>query len=158
LRASRNLAGLLVGLVGFASQRPASGQEPSRLEALKTEVSRSVDGQKALVEQIVDQLFSYGELGFQEVESSRYLADLLRRHGFTVTTGVAGIPTAWVARWGKGRHRARRRSPRRPGRHRASISRMRHHVGASRRMSEPRADGVSQAVAHRGQLHRPTVL
>ena len=44
-----------------------------------------------------------GELGFQEVETSRYLVGLLRREGFTVDTGVAGIPTAWVARWGRGR-------------------------------------------------------
>ena len=27
---------------------------------------------------------------------------LLRREGFTVDTGVAGMPTAWVARWGQG--------------------------------------------------------
>jgi aminobenzoyl-glutamate utilization protein B len=62
-----------------------------------------VDARAGLVQQVVDQLFSYAELGFQELETSRYLVGLLRREGFTVDTGVAGIPTAWVARWGRGR-------------------------------------------------------
>ncbi len=54
-----------------------------------------------MVQRVVDQLFSFGELGFQEIETSRYLVDVLRREGFTVDTGVAGMPTAWVARWGR---------------------------------------------------------
>src|SRR5258706_6338288 len=52
---------------------------------------------------MVDQIFSYGELGFQETETSRYLIDLLRKNGFTVREGIAGIPTAWVATWGSGK-------------------------------------------------------
>src|SRR5258706_4242065 len=52
---------------------------------------------------MVDQIFSYGELGFQETETSRYLIDLLRKNGFTVREGIAGIPTAWVASWGSGK-------------------------------------------------------
>jgi hypothetical protein len=51
---------------------------------------------------MVDQVFSYGELGFQEVETSRHLTDVLRRQGFRVETGLSGVPTAWVARWGSG--------------------------------------------------------
>jgi aminobenzoyl-glutamate utilization protein B len=62
-----------------------------------------VEARAGLIQRIVDQLFSYGELGMQEVETSRYLVDLLRREGFRVDTAVAGIPTAWVARWGRGR-------------------------------------------------------
>jgi aminobenzoyl-glutamate utilization protein B len=52
---------------------------------------------------MVDQIFSFGELGFQEFETSRYLVDLLRREGFTVEEGFSGVPTAWVARWGTGK-------------------------------------------------------
>jgi aminobenzoyl-glutamate utilization protein B len=52
---------------------------------------------------MVDQIFSFGELGFQEVETSKYLIDLLRREGFTVEEGYAGMPTAWVATWGSGK-------------------------------------------------------
>ena len=81
----------------------AQAAPASRLESLKAEASRDVDARAGLVQRVVDQLFSYGELGFQEVETSRYLVALLRREGFAVDTGVAGMPTAWVARWGKGR-------------------------------------------------------
>jgi aminobenzoyl-glutamate utilization protein B len=52
---------------------------------------------------MVDMIFSFGELGFQEVETSRYLVRILRENGFTVQEGVAGIPTAWWATWGNGR-------------------------------------------------------
>ena len=52
----------------------------------------------ARVQVMVDQVFSFGELGFQEVETSRYLTDALRKQGFTITTGTSGLPTAWVAR------------------------------------------------------------
>ena len=69
----------------------------ARLDALKDEAAREVDALAGLVQRVVDQIFSFGELGFQEVETSRYLVGLLRREGFTVDTGVAGIPTAWVA-------------------------------------------------------------
>jgi aminobenzoyl-glutamate utilization protein B len=51
----------------------------------------------------VDQVFSYGELGFQEVETARYLTGVLRKQGFAVRDSVSGVPTAWVARWGSGK-------------------------------------------------------
>jgi aminobenzoyl-glutamate utilization protein B len=76
---------------------------PSRLDALKREAIADVDGRAKFTQQMVDQIFSFGELGFQEVETSRYLVKLLRENGFTVEEGVAGIPTAWLATWGSGK-------------------------------------------------------
>jgi aminobenzoyl-glutamate utilization protein B len=52
---------------------------------------------------MTDMVFSFGELGFQEFETQKYLTGILRAHGFAIETGVAGIPSAWVARWGTGR-------------------------------------------------------
>ena len=74
-----------------------------RITALKTEAAAEVDKLKEFSAQMVDQIFSYGELGFQETETSNYLVTLLRKHGFTVETGVAGIPTAFMASWGSGK-------------------------------------------------------
>ena len=74
-----------------------------RLERLKAELARAVDGRAKLAQQMVDQVFSFGELGMQEVETSRYLTGVLEQNGFTVERGVAGMPTAWVARWGSGK-------------------------------------------------------
>src|SRR6185436_15427220 len=58
---------------------------------------------KEFSQQMVDQIFSYGELGFQEYETSNYLVNLLKKNGFQVETGVAGIPTAFMATWGTGK-------------------------------------------------------
>src|SRR3712207_3052627 len=75
----------------------------ARLEALKTEAVREIDARAKLIQEMVDQVFSYSELGFQEFETSKYLTGLLEQNGFKVERGVAGIPTAFVARWGSGK-------------------------------------------------------
>ena len=74
-----------------------------QLASWKSELAEAIDGRRVFTANIVDQIFSFAELGFQEFETSGYLAELLREHGFTVEEGVAGIPTAWVATWGSGR-------------------------------------------------------
>ena len=73
------------------------------LEALKTEALALVEGRSKLVQQIIDQLFSFGELGMQEFETQRYLTELLAENGFEIELGVAGMPSAWTARWGSGK-------------------------------------------------------
>lgn len=74
-----------------------------RLQRLKQEAVREVDAQQKKIQEMIDMVFSFGELGYQEVETSRYLVGILRQNGFTVTEGTAGMPTAWVARWGSGK-------------------------------------------------------
>ncbi len=74
-----------------------------RLEAMKVEALELVEGRAKLVQEIVDQLFSFGDLGFQEFETQRYLTGLLEDNGFEIELGVAGMPSAWTARWGSGR-------------------------------------------------------
>jgi aminobenzoyl-glutamate utilization protein B len=76
---------------------------PPRLAEYKKEVVASVDGMYDLAQQMVDSVFSFGELGFQEVETQRYLTTILEKEGFTIQRGVAGIPTAWTARFGSGK-------------------------------------------------------
>jgi aminobenzoyl-glutamate utilization protein B len=73
--------------------------DDARLKDLKARAVRMVDSMSTLTQQMVDMLFSFGELGFQEEESQKYLAGILERNGFVVKRGVAGIPTAWEARW-----------------------------------------------------------
>ena len=82
----------------------ATIQDPDpRLEAMKSEALELVEGRAKLVQEIVDQLYSFGELGFQEFETQRYLTGLLEENGFEIELGVAGMPSAWTARWGSGR-------------------------------------------------------
>ncbi|MHB1223231.1 MAG: amidohydrolase [Gemmatimonadaceae bacterium] len=82
---------------------PPVPADAPRVAALKERAVAAVEANAKLTQVMVDQIFSFGELGFQEVETSKYLVDLLRKNGFEVETGVSGIPTAWVATWGSGR-------------------------------------------------------
>jgi aminobenzoyl-glutamate utilization protein B len=76
-------------------------QEQS-FSGLKADAVESVEEMEKLTQVIVDTLFSYSELGFQEFETQRYLTDMLIENGFDVELGVAGIPSAWWASWGSG--------------------------------------------------------
>ncbi|OGD58142.1 amidohydrolase [Candidatus Bathyarchaeota archaeon RBG_13_52_12] len=49
-----------------------------------------------------DKIWGYAELGLWETKSSKLISDELEKHGFKLLHGVAGMPTAFVAEWGKG--------------------------------------------------------
>lgn len=76
---------------------------PDKLDALKKELVTEIDKQKVFTQQMVDMIFSFGELGFQEIETSKYITGILKKNGFAITEGIAGIPTAWTAKWGTGK-------------------------------------------------------
>ena len=82
---------------------PEAAKEDARTQKLKAEAVSAVDGMQTFTQQMVDQIFSFAELGFQETETNRYLIDILEKNGFTVQEGVADIPTAFVASWGSGK-------------------------------------------------------
>ena len=106
MRPLRGLSTIVLVLGATAAGGRAQDVPPPpdpRLEAFKTEAMAEVEREAKLGQEIVDSLFSFGELGFQEVESSRYLKEILRRAGFVVQDGIAGIPTAWMATWGRGK-------------------------------------------------------
>jgi aminobenzoyl-glutamate utilization protein B len=81
----------------------ALGQGKPTLDVLKNEAMQEIDRRQGFTQQMVDQIFSYSELGFQEFETSRYLTGVLEKNGFKVERGVAGIPTAWIAIYGSGK-------------------------------------------------------
>ena len=93
----------LVFSIGLLFTLQLRGQERPGLEDLKQQAIAAVDARQVFTQQMVDQIFSYAELGFQEHETSRYLTGLLERNGFQIERGVAGIPTAWIATYGSGR-------------------------------------------------------
>ena len=96
--------GLLAGLA--LAPQPALAQAtmpPAKLEALKRELIGEIDKQQKATQQMVDMVFSFGELGFQETETSSYLTGILKKNGFVIKPGIAGVPTAWIATWGSGK-------------------------------------------------------
>ena len=77
-------------------------QQDPRLEDLKVEAEQMIRDRAKLAQEIVDHLFSFGELGMQEFETQRYLTGLLEEEGFDIELGIAGMPSAWTATWSNG--------------------------------------------------------
>src|SRR5262245_13705223 len=96
------LASLAVLLL-WSGNQPSWAQAAIQLDVLKREAIARVDEMRVLTQQMVDQIFSFSELGFQEYETSKYVTDILEKRGFVVQRGVAGIPTAWIASYGTGK-------------------------------------------------------
>jgi len=93
---------LAVLILGASAPSLLSAQADARLESLKAEALGMVEDDAKMVQEIVDMLFSFGELGMQEFETQRYLTGILEEHGFAIELGVAGMPSAWTARWSNG--------------------------------------------------------
>ncbi|EON77494.1 Catalyzes the cleavage of p-aminobenzoyl-glutamate to p-aminobenzoate and glutamate, subunit A [Lunatimonas lonarensis] len=75
----------------------------SKIIRLKADLLEEVEKQEKLIQVMVDKVYSFSEMGFQEVETSNYLTGVLEEHGFAIKRGVAGMPTAWTATWGSGK-------------------------------------------------------
>ena len=98
--AGRTLCGwfavLLTATCGFGQNRVTADKEAG----MKADLAGQIDGMKKQAQVMVDSVFSFAELGMQEVETSKYLTAILEKEGFKVERGVAGMPTAWLASWG----------------------------------------------------------
>src|SRR6185503_9307078 len=97
------ISALVVAAPLAQKNAPAKPGGNAKLDALKQEAVADVESRTQFAQQMVDQIFSYGELGFQEFETNRYLIDILKKNGFAVEEGIAGIPTAFMATWGSGK-------------------------------------------------------
>jgi len=89
----------LFTLMGTYAQKKRSNKQ---IEKLKSEAAVLVEENKKLSQVMVDKIFSFSELGFQEVESSKYLTGILAENGFEIEHSISGIPTAWFATWSNG--------------------------------------------------------
>ncbi len=94
---------LVLLLACFVAVAPSFGVDAAKVQAMKADLAGQVESMSKQAQVMTDMVFSFGELGFQEVETSKYLTGILEKEGFTIERGVAGIPTAWVARWGSGK-------------------------------------------------------
>ena len=66
------------------------------------DVIKKLDGQTEVYGAIAQNIWELAEMGYQEEKSSALLQQTLSDAGFTVKTGVAGIPTAFIAEYGTG--------------------------------------------------------
>jgi len=93
---------VLVSLQVLAQKKnkldPATQQVNTNKEAALATLNSAYEADKKTAFQI----WEYAEVGYKEVKSAALHIQHLRDAGFTVETGVAGIPTAFVATYGSG--------------------------------------------------------
>src|SRR5262252_8756120 len=94
---------LLVAALSAAAVFAQTKISPEKEASMKADLAGQIDAMKKQAQVMVDSVFSFGELGFQEFETTKYLTGILEKEGFKIERGVAGIPTAWVATWGHGK-------------------------------------------------------
>ena len=68
----------------------------------KVMVATYIDENAATYGDIAQEIWDLAEVGYLETESSALLMSTLAAEGFEITSGVAGIPTAFVASWKTG--------------------------------------------------------
>lgn len=85
---------VMVGLAGIA----ISAQQADE----RARVLASLDAKAPDYAGVAMKIWGFAEVGFQEVQSSALLQRQLSGAGFTVTPGVAEIPTAFTATYGTG--------------------------------------------------------
>src|ERR1700710_1246897 len=93
-------AAAILAAAGMASAQ--TKVSPDKEASMKADLNGQIDAMKKQAQVMVDSVFSFGELGFQEFETSKYLTALLEKNGFTVRRGGGGPPTGWEAPWGSG--------------------------------------------------------
>src|SRR5262245_26208818 len=87
------LARLLPG-----QDQPAAPKLNDAQATAVADIDRRADELKAVNHAI----WEFAEVGLQEHRSSQLLIDKLRANGFTIQSGVAHMPTAFVASYGSG--------------------------------------------------------
>ncbi|MGB1404274.1 MAG: hypothetical protein ACPG6F_01285 [Flavobacteriaceae bacterium] len=91
---------LIYSLIAFGMLLPVQGQN---LKTIKKTLQNSIDEKKEALTQISDAIWEAAETSLEEYESSQILKDYARAQGFEVTENVAGISTAFMAKYGTGK-------------------------------------------------------
>jgi len=70
--------------------------------AISADLSENIDKHKAKYDKLALDMWELAEMGYLETESSKLMQDVLKEAGFTIKTGIAGIPTAFIAEYNQG--------------------------------------------------------
>ena len=69
---------------------------------IHADLSNNIDIHKEKYEKLALEIWSLAEMGYLETKSSKLLQDTLNESGFKVKSGIADIPTAFVAEYNNG--------------------------------------------------------
>lgn len=79
-----------------------SAQEVPQLRPTQQAAIERVEARSDEIKEINQAVWNYAEVGLQEHKSAALFVEKLKGAGFKVETGVAGMPTAFVAEYGSG--------------------------------------------------------
>ena len=65
-------------------------------------LNSSLNKHQETFENAAMQIWNWAEVGYQEYKSAKLLKDELKANGFTIQSGVADIPTAFIAEFSNG--------------------------------------------------------
>jgi aminobenzoyl-glutamate utilization protein B len=88
---------LLLSLSPSARAEPPVQDDPAHAAVLA-----DLQRREPITDQMAKAIWDEPELGYLEFKTSQRMILELKRAGFSVRTGVAGMPTAFVAEWGSG--------------------------------------------------------
>jgi len=81
----------------------SSAQQSRQANACKKVIIANLNTEYSGYKNIAHQIWDYAELGYKEQKSTALLQKTLADSGFAIETGVAGIPTSFVATYGSGK-------------------------------------------------------
>ncbi|MCW1953176.1 MAG: amidohydrolase [Flavobacteriia bacterium] len=84
---------LLLSAIFMTSMAAFSQKKPA-------DVLKKLDSQTEKYSEIAQKIWGLAEMGYQEKQSSALLQNTLSEAGFSIQTGVADIPTAFIAEYG----------------------------------------------------------
>lgn len=88
----------LILILGYSMPLPAQEVDKEK-QRIIGEMDKAMEEYGAIAQQI----WEHSELGFMEEKSTALLQDKLKSEGFKVTSGAAGMPTAFIAEYGSGK-------------------------------------------------------
>jgi amidohydrolase len=88
--------------IGAAGQVSARIAPMSLAPEVASAIDRAVDSSAAELSSLSGRIHAHPELRFEEHQACAWLTEFLTAHGHAVERGVAGLPTAFRARAGKG--------------------------------------------------------
>jgi aminobenzoyl-glutamate utilization protein B len=94
----RNSGFALLAAVFFGLMAPVNATDAKNKESAVA----SIEGRKAEMIKLSDQIWSFAETALRENQSSKALAEYAEQQGFKVERGMAGMPTAFIASYGQG--------------------------------------------------------
>lgn len=94
---------ILCACLALLAAAPMAHAASPAVDAADGGVRASVDAYAPRMAEVAHRLWEHPELGYRETRSSKLLQDELAAAGFQVRAGVAGMPTAFIARAGNGK-------------------------------------------------------